>query len=327
MRRVCLQLPRLAAAILALASISAAQTLPVFEVSEADARRGSVIEGMLTGEEAVDYRVAAAAGQVLAVDLSTSNAALSFNILPEGSEEALFIGSVLGPVADVPLPRDGTYVVRLGLMRSAARRNETAEYGLGILLRGADVADGLAGGPDWWQVADPGGDGTLEVHAGPDTRYAVSGLTRSGDVLQNRGCRLTGTVRWCSIRVSGSGLQGWVDGRHLTETAAPPAPEMPEGGPAGNGVPFDATGLLPCAPTPKATPGTCPFGVVRDGPGNAGIWIALPDGTERHILFESGAPVTADSAAPVRFAVTGNRFTVDVGEERYTIPEAVISGG
>jgi len=40
---------------------------------------------------------------------------------------------------------------------------------------------------------------------------------------------------------------GWVAGRYLVESAAPRRPAMAEGGPMGNGVPFDATGLVPCA--------------------------------------------------------------------------------
>jgi hypothetical protein len=114
---------------------------------------GTVIEGEIRGDDTVDYLVAGEAGQALSVDLAASNASLYFNILPERSEEALFIGSTSGNVADIRLPATGTYVVRVYLMRNAARRNEAAVFSLGIGLGGPDFADSLAGGPDWWAVS------------------------------------------------------------------------------------------------------------------------------------------------------------------------------
>jgi hypothetical protein len=71
----------------------------------------------------------------------------------------------------------------------------------------------------------------------------------------------------------------------------------------------------------------CPFGVVREGTGNAGVWIALGDGSERQILFEGGAPVATNSAGTLNFEKTGDLFVVRVGDERYEIPEAVVNGG
>ena len=100
-------------------------------------------------------------------------------------------------------------------MRNAARRDEAARYALGIGLAGADFADGLAGGPDWWQVSGVT-SGALNIRSGPDTRYEVVGKAQNGEVMQNRGCRMTGATRWCSIRVDGSGVQGWV-GRKLSD--------------------------------------------------------------------------------------------------------------
>jgi hypothetical protein len=71
----------------------------------------------------------------------------------------------------------------------------------------------------------------------------------------------------------------------------------------------------------------CPFGVIREGPGNAGVWIALGDGEERQILFEGGTPVTTDSPETLRFDKTGDLFVIRVGDERFEIPDAVVSGG
>jgi hypothetical protein len=216
--------------------------------------------------------------------------------------------------------------VQVHLMRNAARRDEAATYSLGIGIAGGDFADGLAGGPDWWQVSGMP-QSAVDIRSGPDMRYGVVGKAQDGEAAQNRGCRMTGQTRWCSVRMAGSGVQGWIAGRHLVEGAAPALPEVPEGGPKGNGVPFDATGSLDCAMTAGAAMGTCLFGVVRDGPGNAGVWIALGDGGERAILFEGGAPVSADSAEPLAFTKDGDIFTVTVGEERYRFPEALVNGG
>ena len=71
----------------------------------------------------------------------------------------------------------------------------------------------------------------------------------------------------------------------------------------------------------------CPFGVIRQGPGNAGVWIALGDGRERHLLFEGGQLVAADSTDTMEFEKSGDLFRVRVGDERYEIVEAVVNGG
>lgn len=315
-----------AALTFALAATSFAQTARTEAVTAAAVVTGTVIRGQIRGDDSVDYLVTAEVGQRLSVDVSATNDSLYFNILPQGSDEALFIGSTSGNVADIPVPATATYVIRVYLMRNAARRDERAVYALGIGLSGADFADGLAGGPDWWAVAGLT-QGALNIRSGPDTRYPVVGKAQNGEVLQNRGCRMTRDTRWCSIRVDGSGTQGWVAGTFLVEAAAPATPEMPEGGPIGNGTPFDATGFVDCAITAGAAMRNCPFGVVREGPSNAGIWIALGDGRERAILFEGGIPVSANADLPFSYEKSGDQFTVVIGEERYALPEAVVMGG
>jgi hypothetical protein len=66
---------------------------------------------------------------------------------------------------------------------------------------------------------------------------------------------------------------------------------------------------------------------VRDGPGNAGVWIALADGTERQILFEGGAPVGTNANAALSFEKVDDVFTISIGDERYGFPEALVNGG
>lgn len=68
-----------------------------------------------------------------------------------------------------------------------------------------------------------------------------------------------------------------------------------------------------------------PFGVVHDGPGNAGVWIELGGGKERQILFEAGSRPTSTPRSRSKSRMTS--FFVRVGDERYEIAEAVVNGG
>jgi hypothetical protein len=93
------------------------------------------IRGTAQGDN--DYTVGARAGQVLTVRLKAANRSVYFNINPPGSADvSMYIGQLQGMEAKLLLPADGTYVVRVYLMRSAARRSERAAYTLDISLTG-----------------------------------------------------------------------------------------------------------------------------------------------------------------------------------------------
>jgi hypothetical protein len=98
------------------------------------------VEGVIEGYHIVDYTLEAEAGATLCVRLQTDHTANYFNVLPPGSEEAIFIGSVSGGEWTGALPVDGEYRVRVYLMRSAARRNESADYALRLMVGGASNA-------------------------------------------------------------------------------------------------------------------------------------------------------------------------------------------
>ena len=100
----------------------------------------ATIKGTLKGDQTIDYRLSARAGQTLTVSFKPSNLSAYFNVLPPGSEEALFIGSTAGNDFTGTLPADGTYTIRVYLMRSAARRRETTTYTLDVGLAGAAPA-------------------------------------------------------------------------------------------------------------------------------------------------------------------------------------------
>jgi hypothetical protein len=95
------------------------------------------IRNTLKGDETIDYVLAASAGQRMTVTLKSSNSSLYFNVLPPGSEEAIFIGSTSGNTWSGDLLKDGDYSVRVYLMRNAARRDEKATYALTIGVSGS----------------------------------------------------------------------------------------------------------------------------------------------------------------------------------------------
>ena len=327
MRRITMRELLIGGAFCMLAAAGLAQgirTEPLGGLPEGGQR---VLEGSLTGDEVIDYVVSLSEAQVLSVDLQSANPAASFNILPAAGDSAIFVGSTEGKVADLTIPAAGDYLIRLYLMRDAAQREETAPYALGIGIGTPDPGDGAGGGPDFWAVAGLSGSGTLNLRAGPSTRYSVVGTLRNGDVLENRGCRGTGRDRWCRIRATGSGVTGWTAGQYLVETASPARPSVPGGGQLGNGLPFDATGQIACRAVAEQSMTLCPFGVIRHGAGNAGVWIGTGDGRERQLLFEAGTLVASTPDAPFEILRRDDTTIVTVADDVFEIPDAVINGG
>lgn len=99
-------------------------------------KTSATISDKITGDRIIDYILGAKKGQTMTVHLKTDHGANYFNVLPPGSEEALFIGSTLGNDWNGVLPEDGDYKIRVYLMRSAARRNENANYTLNVGITG-----------------------------------------------------------------------------------------------------------------------------------------------------------------------------------------------
>jgi hypothetical protein len=97
---------------------------------------GTTITGKITGDQIVDYQLRAGAGQSMVVIFKPSNLSAYFNVLPPGSDVAIFVGSIYGNRFEGELPTDGVYTVRVYLMRNAARRNETANYTLEVGITG-----------------------------------------------------------------------------------------------------------------------------------------------------------------------------------------------
>ncbi len=97
------------------------------------------------------------------------------------------------------------------------------------------------------------------------------------------------------------------------------------------GTDFHATGMVKCWMDRDAADSECPFGVIRRGNGTADVHITKSDGRKRVIFFETGKAVGYDmsQADPGEFRANqqGDTWIIFIGEERYEIPDAIISGG
>ncbi|WP_034641085.1 hypothetical protein [Chitinilyticum aquatile] len=135
-------LAALAGTLIALSATPAmAQDPLVKPVHFAKGTSSSTIRDTIRGEQYIDYKLVAQAGQTMKVELKTSNGSNYFNILPPGSSaEALFIGSTSGNRFSGQLAADGEYTVRVYLMRSAARRGESASFTLNVGIDGGQLA-------------------------------------------------------------------------------------------------------------------------------------------------------------------------------------------
>jgi hypothetical protein len=106
----------------------------------------ATMRGSIKGDKTIDYKLRAKAGQTMSVALKTNNGANYFNVLPPGSAgEAIFVGSTNGNEWTGQLPADGEYAVRVYLMRSAARRNEAADYTLTVGITGSGAGTDALG--------------------------------------------------------------------------------------------------------------------------------------------------------------------------------------
>jgi hypothetical protein len=152
----------------------AAQPIEVKRISFAPGSSSATLKGSITGDKTVDYKLGAKAGQTMSVKLKTGNLSNYFNVLPPGSETALFVGSTSGNEWTGSLPTDGDYTIRVYLMRNAARRNERANYALTVGITGRTDAK-VAGTPDH-------ATGTVPCSLGTDSKGSAQcsfGVIRS----------------------------------------------------------------------------------------------------------------------------------------------------
>ncbi|MFO1143915.1 MAG: SH3 domain-containing protein [Amaricoccus sp.] len=341
-----------------------ADTVRQERIAFAPGASSATVEGGVAGFDSVQYAVAAAAGQVMTVGLEAANASTYLNVYGPGDvpgqSTALHVGAREGNDWTARLRASGDYTVQVFLIRAAARRNETAQYKLTVAITGEpvegaapaqkrmerggaapqpapDFADGLAGGPDYWEVAGVGAGDRLNLRAEPSTQAPVLAQFDNGAVLRNAGCRMQGTQRWCRVEAKDPSVEGWVSGRYLKEASAPAA-EAPSAGPAPGGdarvegTAYNATGEVACVLAAGEPAVQCPFGVVRQGSGRASVTITKPDGTSRTIFFVAGKATGSDASQTGGGSFAAMRQGADltvvaIGDERYEIPDAVVWGG
>jgi hypothetical protein len=145
MRRVNTMLVRAIGVLLAGAALHSAAAEPDADrrtetVAFAKGATSARTDGVLKGRQYVDYTVRAGAGQSLSVQLKAGNPQTYFNVMAPGANEAMFVGSTSGSHFKRALPVDGGYVVRVYLMRAAARRGESSRYALDFSLDGGALA-------------------------------------------------------------------------------------------------------------------------------------------------------------------------------------------
>ncbi|BBE34361.1 hypothetical protein [Sphingosinicella microcystinivorans] len=142
----------------------------------------ATVKGTIKGYAIRDYVVGARAGQTMTVKLTTPNTANYFNVTPAGSDTAIFVGSTSGNSFRGTLPVSGDYTIRVYLMRSAARRNETANYALAIGVTGRPAAvapkpsvDAVVPGTQFHAVTSI----PCKAAPGQPTRQCKAGVIRS----------------------------------------------------------------------------------------------------------------------------------------------------
>ncbi len=320
-------------------------------VQFAPGANSATIESTITGDGTVDFVLGARQGQAMNLSMASDNPFNYFNILPPGgTEAALFNGSTSGNQYEGTLPATGDYRVRVYLMGEAARRGETANYRLEMIIAGVESGSGTGearqgpvptiapaapeeGGPRNWEVS--GVSHLLHLREQPSTGAKVVANYASGAILDNLGCLSAEGRVWCDVQQLGGGPRGYVAAEYLRPAISPNgAPAM---GPddsalrAGQGD-FDASGQIPCAHYAGQPMTECDFGVARAGGGYATVIVTGPDGRRRAIFFRNGVAIGADTSeadgyGEFRAEKEADLNLIRVGNERYEIPDAVILGG
>jgi len=188
------------------------------------------------------------------------------------------------------------------------------------------------GGFRYFEVATT--SGPLNMREARSATSAIVARLDPGSILNNLGCTAGEGRAWCDVQPVGGGARGYVAAEFLRPAISPNG--APVTGPddsalrAGEGQ-FDATGTIPCAQSPGQPMTQCPFGVARAGGGDATVVVTRPDGRTRAIYFSLGSPIGADTseADPGEFSATRSNdlSTVQIGDERYELPDAIVLGG
>jgi hypothetical protein len=142
---------------------------------------GATIKGAIKGEQIIDYKLRAGAGQSMVVQFKPSNPSAYFNVLPPGSSgEAIHIGSTAGNEFSTELKAGGEYTIRVYLMRNAARRNESVQYTLDIGISGDVKKSGVPAAATPTATLAPGGDNRWLLVDGNEFHHIPHALIHGG---------------------------------------------------------------------------------------------------------------------------------------------------
>lgn len=128
------------ATILALCLPGATLAQAMYDVQFAPGTSGATLAGSITGRDYADYKLRASAGQTMVAHLDVTgtdgDGIAFFNILPPGSEgEAIWIGNMeIDQTAELELPEDGSYTLRVYLMGNDSDTGKTTEFDLHVSI-------------------------------------------------------------------------------------------------------------------------------------------------------------------------------------------------
>lgn len=145
----------------------------------------ATLDGTIKGYDGKDYRVGAKAGQAMSVLFEPNNGSCYFNVLPPGSKDvSIFTGSTSGNEFAASLEETGDYVIRVYLMRNAARRNEQCKYKFTVEIS-ADATNAPASSTNDALVPGTNFNATSDIPcsrvAGQPSTSCKAGVVRRGD--------------------------------------------------------------------------------------------------------------------------------------------------
>jgi hypothetical protein len=128
-----------------IALLLAVLATPAFAQTTSDVRFepgnfGTMVSGTVVGDEYIDYRLGAQAGQEMFTELtvtdSNGSGTVYFNILPPGSDNvAIYNSSTYGNATTVELPEDGTYTIRVYQMGNDRDSGKTSGFTIDLSIQ------------------------------------------------------------------------------------------------------------------------------------------------------------------------------------------------